>query len=1100
MFKKTAAFILAALTAASVFASAVSARSASTFGAPSAASSSVAIKVDAARDDYVTLMVTLDEPPLCERRNGAPLDEYLASAKGIWAKKALADKIAAAKAAVAEACPEAVFGQAEHTLLTVGFAVTVPYDKTGAVAEACGGASVAVCSSYAAPEDKTGYGKYMANAAALVGIADYGRGGEGTVISVLDSGLDTDHEEFADESVTSPALTLDGIEAVFKKTNAYLYYGADDAADLYRGAKIPFAFDYADRDGDVTTTDTHGTHVAACAVGSDAGGGRFNGAAPNAQLIFMKVFGDNGTCSDEDLVSAIEDSLLLGADVINMSLGVTTSTECDYDSFDLYTTVNRAYECGVLLVAAAGNEQRVWQDTISDSEYGVSLPRASYPDYGLISSPSTNATALSVGSVDNAVSYYYTISTTDGEHIPAGRAYLDNETLAQPTFFDLFAKKRVELVPVPGYGEEKDYEGIDVKSKIAFVSRGSTFFSEKIIAAANAGAAGIIIYDNKENESFTILTSDAPIPAISITKADAAKITATADKDGRIYIEVGENKLAAIKSASYGAPSAFSSWGTTSELQIKPELCAVGGSILSAVPDGYDAQSGTSMASPVTAGLAASLKSHLIEKGRADALAENAPYLLKLYLMTTAIPALDKNGVEYSPRRQGAGVASLESAENAVALVYAADGRREAKAELGAVERGENGDAVVSFDIVIENITDADRLYSLTCSAASDNYVEYSGIYYAAETAHAFAEAQISAAVAAGGDGTSVTNGDNINVNALSGSPASVFVKSGEAVTLTLTVRLPASAADEWAAIFENGFFLEGFVRAESEGFASGMPYMCFVGDWDSLPILDDTVYGGDPLYPDSGAVYVVVERDEAVIASGRRWDKDDGIYYADMLAFSPNRDGFADYMMLYFTLLRNADTVYTTVTDPRTGEVILCDSYDNMLVPKSRHIEGFDPGEYIVLWNGTDGENTRYIFPDGEYVCTLTVGWNGRTETREYTVALDTKAPTLDKWEIVERGGRRYLRLKASDENALVTASVFVTQPGFGDKVAEENVAADIETDMVYYQDHSYSYSTGKRSATVLFDITDWDADYVYVEITDCALNTYCARLPVAG
>ena len=45
------------------------------------------------------------------------------------------------------------------------------------------------------------------------------------------------------------------------------------------------------------------------------------GVAPDAQLLTMKVFGVNGAASSSDYMAAVEDAIVLGCDVVNLSLG-----------------------------------------------------------------------------------------------------------------------------------------------------------------------------------------------------------------------------------------------------------------------------------------------------------------------------------------------------------------------------------------------------------------------------------------------------------------------------------------------------------------------------------------------------------------------------------------------------------------------------------------------------------------------------------------------------------------------------------------------------------------------------------------------------------
>ena len=93
----------------------------------------------------------------------------------------------------------------------------------------------------------------------------------------------------------------------------------------------------------------HGTHVAGIIAGQGKDGGVF-GVAPEVTLIPVKVLSADGSGNLSDVVSGIYWAMTHGAKVINMSLGAPTSATA------LEQAVHKAYEAGVVIVAAAGND------------------------------------------------------------------------------------------------------------------------------------------------------------------------------------------------------------------------------------------------------------------------------------------------------------------------------------------------------------------------------------------------------------------------------------------------------------------------------------------------------------------------------------------------------------------------------------------------------------------------------------------------------------------------------------------------------------------------------------------------------------------------
>lgn len=134
---------------------------------------------------------------------------------------------------------------------------------------------------------------------------------------------------------------------------AVLDTGRPNHPDLQVSGAVDFTGTHSeDRHG-------HSTHV----CGIIAANGRIKGVAPGVQLYTVKVLSDSGRGSFDWLTRAIYWCIDNGIDVISMSLGGPQPGP------DLAMAVRRAWEAGIVLIAAAGNE----------GQAGVQYP-AAYPE------------------------------------------------------------------------------------------------------------------------------------------------------------------------------------------------------------------------------------------------------------------------------------------------------------------------------------------------------------------------------------------------------------------------------------------------------------------------------------------------------------------------------------------------------------------------------------------------------------------------------------------------------------------------------------------------------------------------------------------------
>ena len=192
--------------------------------------------------------------------------------------------------------------------------------------------------------------------------------GRGSVIEVIDASFDTSHEAFAGTMDTA-ALRLP--QAEMASLTSQLDAGRGGA---WISDKIPFVYDYADRDTNPYigygygpqdyTVHAHGTRMAALAA---ANGATYRGGAPDAQLILAKVLSNSTrTVRDSDLLAALDDAMVLKPDTVCVSF--MANRDLDGEASALYDDVfARLSGAGITVDAPAGDSGRAeWRTGVRD--------------------------------------------------------------------------------------------------------------------------------------------------------------------------------------------------------------------------------------------------------------------------------------------------------------------------------------------------------------------------------------------------------------------------------------------------------------------------------------------------------------------------------------------------------------------------------------------------------------------------------------------------------------------------------------------------------------------------------------------------------------
>ena len=618
-------------------------------------SSAVVALPDTVKDDQIiSLIIEVDAESL--------LDAYEASDKTMSISEfamsdeaaALRENIAKESAELIEKLDRAGFSYElglDYDTVIAGFELLITARDFEDVCKTLGNkTNVIVGDVYKSMENKLVENTVNVQDTGIFNSVGCGYDGSGTVVAVLDTGLDYYHTAFSTENFTSDTygMTFADVEGFIGDTVAADKQAGLTASDVYISEKVPYGFDYADGDADVFPIHSdHGTHVAGVIAGKDD---VITGVAPNAQLAIMKIFSDiEDTARTSWILGALEDCVVLEVDVINMSIGTSAGFSRENDKEQITGVYDRIRELGISMVVAASNS---FTSTYGSEKNG-NLGLTSNPDNGTVGSPSTYKGALSVASVNGAKTPYMLYGETIIYYIESTDRVSEEKEFVADLLPDGVNEAEYDFVTIPGAGRSADYTGIEVKDKIVLVSRGSTTFEEKAQVAEQKGAAGIIIYNNVAGD-IKMTVGDAKLAVCSISQ-----------DEGEMLAAVGTGKLKISRSQTSGPfMSDISSWGPSPDLEIKPEITAHGGMILSSVPgQGYDRISGTSMACPNVSGLVAILRQYVRENfpAIADNNVEIAAVVNRL-LMSTADIVRNKNGLPYAVRKQGAGLANLTSA------------------------------------------------------------------------------------------------------------------------------------------------------------------------------------------------------------------------------------------------------------------------------------------------------------------------------------------------------------------------------------------------------------------------------------------------------
>jgi lactocepin len=820
------------------------------------------------------------------------------------------------------------------TTVVNGFSAEVEYGKISAIEAQAGVANVYITNEYERPAEQPEmlYSKELVQAQAAWD--DYGYKGEGMIVGVIDTGIDVTHRDMVLSAGTDEDLSKAEVDQVVAEQGLPGKYYSD---------KVPYAYNYMDQNNIISDlgagASMHGMHVSGTVgANGDENNGGIKGVAPEAQILGLKVFGnDPGMRSTwgDIYVKAIDDAIKLGVDVINMSLGSTAGFVTPEDPEQ--KAVSRAVDNGVVMSISAGNSAHFGAGhTIN--------PLPSNPDIGLSGSPGLSYDSIQVASYENSYLDLDAITfAVDGVN---SKYPFKSASSANP--LNTLGKS----FEIADGGLGKPEELTNVRGKYALIKRGELDFVTKTKNAQAAGAVGAIIYNNADGWINMATDPAITIPQLFLLKSDGDAVLA-ALKAGKKVSLAFNGDTAKSKNPDASKMSSFTSWGSTPNLDFKPEITAPGGQILSTFNNNkYGMMSGTSMAAPHVAGGSALVLQRVDKDFGLNGI--QRVQMAKNILMNTAQPVIDKGtinkmfgfNIPYSPRREGAGLMQLHSAlSTPVVVTESAFG--EAKVALKQISGNK-----ATFTLKAKNYSDKAVSYDVKVGVQTDLAL-FGKLGYTANEL----EAQPLEGVVVKVNGVS-----NATVNLAANQEQTIHVELD--LTNAKVLNTNAGALVDPTTIFKNGYFVDGFVTLKDTSDTNptlSVPFSGFKGKWDQAPVIDA------PRYDTANTYYgftSLVDQDLNFLG----YDLASGKILPSSVAISPNGDGLQDSALPVLSFLRNAKKVEYNILDKNGKKIRTIRSENN--VRKHYYNSGASGAQKYsiksnVVW---DGKANLKTVPEGDY------------------------------------------------------------------------------------------------------------------------------------
>ena len=523
-----------------------------------------------------------------------------------------------------------------------------------------------------------------------------GKMGEGTIVGIIDTGINMTHPSFLDttplDPYVYPVTAPKGLCVTHPDTHPC-------------NNKLIGAYDML---GDNNGNDTldHGSHTAGTTAGNRVkvtySGAEvvISGMAPHAQVISYKVCDSTG-CATSASTAAAQQAVRDGVDAMNFSIGPRSGPARSPWMDSTEVAFLEAFKVGVSTATSSGN---------------------SGPDESTVFK--TPPWAIVTGNMNHGRIFGYPVTVNPGAGELKSLALPAGDGWTVPLTADLNGKTLVWGGP-----DNKDgcapWAAGSLTGKIGFVQRGTCSFKDKAENIQNAGGIFALVYNNAPGAPIVMgsETGNVTIEAAMISLEDGLLIEAAAGSPMTVNIS---KTLGSATKPSWGEKMAdSSSRGPVTNFEIlQPDLVAPGTNVLAAYadPGKVDLMSGTSMAGPHAAGSLAIMRSLYPEW---------SPAALRSAIIMTAFPdnMKDHDGSDVNAHIIGNGRIEMSKAalaglvmEETYAGYMAADPANGGDPRNLNIPSYQNSKCIggCEFTRTVTNVTDIEVDYRIVLDKSSD--------------------------------------------------------------------------------------------------------------------------------------------------------------------------------------------------------------------------------------------------------------------------------------------------------------------------------------------------------------------------------------------